>query len=232
VKVAWQTIAEAEKLDHPISFCIALIYAVPIFTWNGEWETAGALIDKLIVHAKKHMLGPYQAVGQGLKGELLVKRGEANAGIVLLCECVGVLRSGHHQILNSVFLTALAEALTLLGKFDEAQAAIDEASSKGAEFFDAPEILRIRGNLLASMPGADVVEAEETLQGALDCARRQGSLGWELRIATTLARLFLRQGRQDEARRLLGEVHARFTEGFHTADYAEAGRLLADMDQA
>jgi predicted ATPase len=232
VTVAWQTIAEAEKLDHPISFCIALIYVAPIFTWNGEWETADALIGKLIVHAKRHMLAPYQAVGKGLKGELLVKRGEASAGIVLLYECVDALRSGHHQILNSVFMTALAEGLTLLGRFDEAQVAIDEASLESTEIFDAPEILRIRGLLLALLPRPDLAQAEDNLQRSLDCAQRQRSLSWELRTATTLARMLLQQGRKDEARCLLREVYVRFTEGFHTADYNEAGRLLAKMHPA
>jgi predicted ATPase/DNA-binding winged helix-turn-helix (wHTH) protein len=229
VTVAWQAIDDAEKLDHPISFCIALIYAAPIFTWNGEWDIAGELIEKLIVHAAKHMLGPYHAVGKGLKGELLVKRGEAEAGIELLCECMDALRSDHHQILNTVYIAALAQGLAAVGKFHEALATISGAASRSMEIFDAPEILRIQGDVLASMPQPDFAQAEENLRSSLDCARRQRALSWELRTATTLSRLLLRQGRQDEARRLLGDVVARFTEGFHTVDYTGAAHLLAEL---
>jgi predicted ATPase/DNA-binding winged helix-turn-helix (wHTH) protein len=232
VKVAWQAITDAERLDHPISLCIALIFAAPVFTWNGDWQTADELIDKLIVYAKKHMLAPYLAVGKGLKGELLVKRGEPCAGVTLLCECLAVLRSGQHHMLNTVFMTALAEGLTAMGEYDEALVLIGEAAAKGIERFDSPEILRIQGHLLASVQPPNVAQAEENLRRSLECARRQQSLGWELRSATTLSRLLFRQGRQDEARRLLGDVHARFTCGFHTADYIEAGRLLAEMQPA
>jgi predicted ATPase len=232
VKVAWQAITDAERLDHPISLCIALIFAAPVFTWNGDWQTADELIDKLIVYAKKHMLAPYLAVGKGLKGELLVKRGEPCAGVTLLRECLAVLRSGQHHMLNTVFMTALAEGLTAMGEYDEALVLIGEAAAKGIERFDSPEILRIQGHLLASVQPPNVAQAEENLRRSLECARRQQSLGWELRSATTLSRLLFRQGRQDEARRLLGDVHARFTDGFHTADYIEAGRLLAEMQPA
>jgi predicted ATPase len=54
-------------------------------------------------------------------------------------------------------------------------------------------------------------------------------LSWELSTAVTLARVLLRQGRPEQAQGLLDDVVARFTEGFHTFDYREAGRLLAKL---
>ncbi|MBV8125462.1 MAG: transcriptional regulator, partial [Paucibacter sp.] len=149
-EMAWQTITEAQQLDHPISYCIALIYAGPIFIWNGDWDTAEALIEQLITHAGKHMLGPYQAVGQGLKGQLLVARGQAGAGVALLRACLDTLRSGQHQILNTVFMASLAEGLLALGELQAAQQTIDQAAAAGGGTFSAPEIVRIK-NMLAAL---------------------------------------------------------------------------------
>jgi hypothetical protein len=64
---------------------------------------------------------------------------------------------------------------------------------------------------------------------SLDIARRQAALSWELRTATSLARLWREQHRTREARELLADVHGRFTEEFQTADYARAGALLVNL---
>jgi predicted ATPase/DNA-binding winged helix-turn-helix (wHTH) protein len=229
VAVAWQAIDGAEKLDHPISLCIALTYTVPIFIWNGDWEIADELIDKLIVHSTKHMLGPYHAVGKGLKGELLVRCGDPKAGIDILNECMDSLLMNHHQIQRTVYLAALAQGLAAIGKFQQALETIGRAVSGSMEVFDAPELLRIQGDILASMPQPNLVQAEKCLRRSLDYARRQGALSWELRTATTLGRLLLRQGRRDVAQRLLCDIVARFTNGRHTIDFIAAQELLTEV---
>jgi predicted ATPase len=68
--------------------------------------------------------------------------------------------------------------------------------------------------------------AEASLIGALDHARQQSALGWELRSAIALSRLWADHGRGDDARALLAGVYERFTEGFGTADLSEAERQL------
>ena len=89
------------------------------------------------------------------------------------------------------------------------------------------ELLRIRGEiaLLDTATGAAVV-AEQDFMAALDWARRQRALSWELRSATSLARLRRDQGRIAEARNLLSRLYGRFTEGFATADLKAAKALL------
>ena len=64
---------------------------------------------------------------------------------------------------------------------------------------------------------------------SLDWARRQGALSWELRAATSLARLWHEQGRTADARALLMPVYDRFTEGFDTADLKAARALSGDL---
>jgi predicted ATPase len=93
------------------------------------------------------------------------------------------------------------------------------------------ELLRIKGELLLVRDELKAaVAAEEHFRHALDWARRQHALSWELRGATSLARLWHRQHRTSHARKLLAPVYARFTEGFGTADLIAAKTLLASLD--
>ena len=71
--------------------------------------------------------------------------------------------------------------------------------------------------------------AEQSFHRALDMARRQGALSWELRSAMSLARLWRGQQRASQARQLLAPVYRRFTEGFETADLIAAKSLLASL---
>ena len=91
------------------------------------------------------------------------------------------------------------------------------------------EVHRLKGELLLELPAPDQAEAEAALLGALEVARRQGAKSWELRAATSLARLRQQQGRSKEARALLGPVFDWFTEGFDTQDLRQARTLLDEL---
>jgi predicted ATPase len=91
------------------------------------------------------------------------------------------------------------------------------------------EIHRLRGELTGRLPHPDPAKAEESFRTALAIAREQGTRGYELRAATSLARLWREQGRQGEARDLLAPVYEWFTEGFDTQDLKEAKALLAEL---
>jgi predicted ATPase len=75
----------------------------------------------------------------------------------------------------------------------------------------------------------DLAKAEDSFRTALVIAREQGTRGYELRAATSLARLWADQGRQGEARELLAPLYSWFTEGFDTADLKEAKQLLDEL---
>jgi predicted ATPase len=88
-------------------------------------------------------------------------------------------------------------------------------------------LLRVKGELLLSqgVQGA-AAAAEDHFRRALDWARRQGALSWELRAATSLARLLRDRGRSVDAIAVLQSAYDRFTEGFDTADLKAAKALL------
>jgi len=130
------------------------------------------------------------------------------------------------------YLTLLAEALALAGKIKEGLAALDDALAtaavSGARGWDA-EIHRLHGELTSRLPYPDLAKAEESFRTALAIAREQGTRGYELRAATSLAQLWREQGRRGEARDLLAPVYGWFTEGFNTPDLKDAAKLLSEL---
>jgi len=94
-----------------------------------------------------------------------------------------------------------------------------------------PEFMRLRGELLLLQTApATTKPSEDLFRQALDLAHQQEALSWELRAATSLARLLSNQGRHAEAIVCLQSVYDRFTEGFDTADLVAAKRILEDTD--
>ena len=105
--------------------------------------------------------------------------------------------------------------------------ALDFVEKTGERYCEA-ELYRLQGEL--QLMQADEVTAEASFHRAIAVARRQQAKSWELRAAISLARLWQRQGKADEAHRLLGPIYEWFTEGFDTPNLKEAGMLLANSD--
>src|SRR5262249_26994555 len=127
------------------------------------------------------------------------------------------------------FWTMLADAYGHLGHTEDGLQALAEAYTlveQHEERWWEAEIHRLRGVLLLRQPGAPQTEAEAWFQRALDVARCQGAKSLELRAPMSLSRLWQQQRKRQEARDLLAEVYAWFTEGFDTADLQEAKALL------
>jgi len=114
-----------------------------------------------------------------------------------------------------------------------AQAALAASLQRG-DLNDLPEVQRTIGVLSIPEQGRDAgssATAERWFLEAIETARRQGALSFELRATIDLARLWARQGSCDKARDRLSEVYSRFTEGFDTGDLKEARALLEDLPQ-
>ncbi len=229
---ARQSIKEAAQRDHPVTMCLSLIYTVRVFLWAGEFTEAQENIERLIARAIKYALGPYHALGLALNGECLIEQRQAGAGVELLRGAMATLQSGHKYILAGSFRRALAQGLMRCEAFDDARAAITEAMAWAEQDegkFDMPNLLRARAEILLAGPRPDGAAAEESLLRSLELAREQSALGWELRAAIPLARLWARHGHADRARDMLAGIYQRFDEGFETADLKTARRLLADL---
>ena len=131
-----------------------------------------------------------------------------------------------------LYLASLARIQAVAGKKQAALDILDEAEAASAaadEHWISPEISRLAGEMLLA-GAADDAGAERKFTTALAIAREQGAKLWELRAATSLARLRYNQGHQANARDLLAPIYGWFTEGFDTPDLKEARVLLKALN--
>ncbi len=175
-----------------------------------------------------HALARWRAFGLGYQGMLVIRRGDLSTGLRLLRAAFDEPAAA--EAAARFFALPMAEALGRAGQIADGLAVIEEAivrSERGEERWATAELLRVKGELLLLQgePGA-AAAAEDHFRQALDWARRQGALSWELRAATSLARLWRDQDRSFDARALLQPVYGRFTEGFGTGDLKAAKALL------
>jgi tetratricopeptide (TPR) repeat protein len=227
--LARQTVSEAAQMDHPVTLCIALIWAVSVFLWSGDLESAEENIDRFIAHAQSRSMGPYLAVGRGVKGELAIQRGDAKSGVESLKQCLDDLHAARYELLTTPFNISLIQGLLTIGRFDEGMSLMDETLrlvEANGDLVFMPELLRVKGNALLSLVESESGEAERCFRNSLEWSRRQGALAWELRTAIDLAKLLTNQKRSAEAEALLQPVLGRFEQGWDTADQKIARELL------
>src|SRR5581483_4107613 len=214
-QLAQQTVNEAAQMDHPITLCIALIWAVSIDLWSGDLDAADANIDRFIAHAESRSMGPYLAVGRGVKGELAIWRGDATNGVATIERCLQELHESAYELLTTSFNIELVHGYLALGKAEQSRQLITDAIDLVAQSGDhlyTPELLRMKGKVLLSQLQPDVAEAESLFSQSLELSRRTGAKAWELRTAIDLAQLLAERGRREHAKRLLQSA----LEGFVT----------------
>jgi predicted ATPase len=231
MRTATSNVEEAQASDHALSLCYALAEAAcPVALLVGDLATAEYLVAMLLDHSAKHALSLAHAWGRYLEGVLRIKRGDAVTGLQLLRTTFDELGETRFVLRYTAFLGVLAEGLIGAGQVAQGLVIIDEAlarSERNEERWCLAELLRIKGELVLLEGAAQAaVAAEDHFLYAFDWAHRQGALSWELRIATSLARLHHQQDRIAEARGFLAPVYDRFTEGFETADLQVAKALL------
>lgn len=232
METARQAVSEAMARGRPVDIIIALTFTTQVFLWAGERHEAADRVEAIIAHAIKYSFRPYHAVGLAMKGELMVEEGNATMGIRLLRGALATLEAERHSVLVTVFYRALAAGLARTGQFSEAILEIEkglELAQQRGGTFDLPDLLRARGEILLMAPDPDIAAAERSFLDAIELAREQFALGWELKAAIALARLWARDGRIGHARDLLGEVLSRFTEGFDTEDLLVASQLIEQL---
>ena len=232
IQASRSALDEAPTLEHPVSLCIATWTGGVLSLWVGDLAAAERLTAILLDHTEKHSLDSFHPFGLGFAGELSATRGNFVVGVRLLRACLDGLRETLHRTFYVVFLGGLAKALAAIGDVEEGLATIDEAlerAERNGEAWYMPELLRIKGEVLLSCREPNAIDAEDQFFQSLAWARRQGALSWELRSATSLARLWRDQARTKEAHELLAPVYDRFTEGFDTVDVKAAKALVESL---
>ena len=230
VEAAKYTIDEAARLEQPLSLSLAFVFTVPVFLWVGDWILAEHMIADFVDHAARHGFSSHHGVATGLNGELLIRRGDVATGLDHLRRSQAALHAIRYRMMSTVFGTAEALGLAQLNQFGDALRVIEHSIAEigERESFDMPEMLRVRGHILRCSDRS--VEAETCLQRSLDLSRKQGAVGWELRTAVTLGRLWLEADRAADARALVRPLYDRYREGLDTADLVSAREFLETLN--
>jgi predicted ATPase len=231
-RAADRALAYSRQLGHAHTLAYAFCLAGKAAVFARDVATACARSSDCVTLASEHGFPVWAAWGRILRGWADTQRGEATTGIAQIRDGMAAAEGAGTRLSTPFFLDLLAEALALAGKIEEGLAALDDALAKAAASGETgwnAEIHRLCGELTRRLPHPDPVKAEDSFRAALAIAREQGTRGYELRAATSLARLWREQGRRGEARDLLAPVYDSFTEGFDTADLKDAKRLLDEL---
>ncbi len=198
----------------------------------GRYEAAAAQTREVLALSEEKSAPHWRAFGMLNQGWLLALTDKAADAVPLISEGIAAYRATGSTNWIPLRLSYLALARGEIGQLDEAWRCIDEASTAIAltsERWCEAEVDRIAGEIILKTPAPDMAKAQAYFQRALDTARAQQAKSWELRAATSMARLWRSQGKRDVARDLLAPVYGWFTEGFDTIDLKEAKALLDEL---
>jgi predicted ATPase len=231
-RAADRALERSRELGHAHTLSHALCLAGMGAVFARDVATVYAYGNDCLALASEHGFAQWMAWGRILQGWADAQKGEVTTGIARIRDGLAAAEATGARAVTPLFLTLLAEALVLAGKIEEALVILDDALAKAAASGERgwnAEIHRLRGDLTARLPYSDPAKAEDSFCTALAIAREQGTRGYELRAATSLARLLHEQGRRTEARDLLAPLYSWFTEGFDTADLKDAKALLEEL---
>ncbi|MFM8320428.1 MAG: ATP-binding protein [Chloroflexota bacterium] len=234
-----QAVEQARRLHSTPGLGLALTIACETTVLLGDLTALQALADELLKLGTADELRIFRAYGLQFQGYTQVMTAEpgspqAQAGLALMQQGYGLWESTGTRSARGLWQAHLAEVALQAGQIEAGLDGIRQAlerSSGGGIGPPLAEIQRLQGEMLLQSGPPQPEQAEACFLQALETARRQSAHALELRAATSLAR-FWQPDRPGEARRLLQETCAWFTEGFETPSWRAAQALLADLAEA
>ena len=228
----------AHELSHPFSLAQALTYASLLHQLRREGKAAQDGAEAVIALSTEQGFPFWLMQGTVLRGWALAEQGQGEEGIRQLRGALAAWRATGAETWRPYSLALLAKMQGKVGQADEGLRVVDEAlaivENTEERHYEA-ELYRLKGELtlqeskVESQRSQVEEEAEACFQQALAIAQKQEAKSWELRAATSLARLWQQQGKVAEAQELLAPVYNWFTEGFDTADLKDAKALLEEI---
>ncbi len=228
-------VAEVVNAGHALQISVLLTqFACPVACLTGDLARLETYISHLLDYADRHGLAAWSARGKCWRALLRIRQGDVIAGSAALQLALQDFPGRGRAFQHVWFLGELAKAQADAGLHAQAEESIDLALKRadtGGEAWCVPELLRIRGHIFLSK--ALPTQAEAAFTQSLALAQQQDARSWELRTATSLARLWCEDGRRAEAAALLAPIVGNFDATVETEDLRDARTLLnAATDQA
>lgn len=221
----------AEKVANPFQTNIVLFLTTLLYRHMHEVKLIAASAERMLALDAQYGMLMARLEGIALQGWLQIKQGNFKAGIAQIRTCIDEYKQLNHTMFQTHRLGLLIEAQLKAGQLAAGAATLDEAfamsAHSGQRSWDA-ELYRLKGELLYAM-GASEAEVTLAYERAIQIAHQQSAKTLELRATMSLSQWLARQGRQAEARQLLAEMYAWFSEGFDTVDLKTAKTLLDEL---
>jgi predicted ATPase len=211
---------------------VAFDRATAVADFCREITTATAQVDQMLALGTEQGFLVYVAKGDFFRCRMLVEQGRPAKAIAPMGAALATLEANRDEDFVPLYLVQLATAHARAGHAAEGlnlvRRGLTRIEKTGERLFEA-ELHRLEGEILESSPIRDDAAALKCFRRAIAAAQKQGAKSWELRAATSLARLWRDQGKLADARDLLAPVYGWFTEGFETADLKDAKALLDEL---
>jgi DNA-binding winged helix-turn-helix (wHTH) protein/predicted ATPase len=239
-------LALAKDISHAESLVIANHFAAHVYQLRGETSLALERAETVIALSDEYGLELWSAFGRMNRGWARVEHGQVDDGIHELQRGLAAYEATGAKLFRTHFLGLLAQALGGAGRVEEGLTAVREAlalAQRTSDNSSAAELHRIHGELLiqsstdapdrgargsssVKTPPPVMSQADACFKQGLSIARQQDARSWELRIVTSLGRLYQRQAKRAAARQVVRETYNWFTEGHETADLKSAQALV------
>jgi predicted ATPase len=229
VQRSHEVVALARQLASPLYLSFALTWTAFLHLCRREEQASLERVEELFALSTERGLTQLLAISKLFHGAILAAQGGGQGSLTQMYEALDLHQSTGARLHRVCFYTLLAQACGQAQETESGLKALSMASALAEQteerYYEA-ELHRLKGQLLLQQSSANQSEAESCFHKALDVAQHQSARSWELRAATSLARLWQSQGKRQDAYDLLALVYNWFTEGFDTADLQDAKALL------
>ena len=218
----------ARELDHAPSLAQALWFTAELHQIRREPQKVQDTVTVVLPLLERHGSAVGVANATMLRGWARVMQGHIEEGLAVVREGLAAWRGTGSKFHFAYRLARAAEAHLVAGEIEDGLRLICEATDQSGDCWCAPELHRLKGDLLLKAGRRD--EVEVCLDQALKAAQEQGARLLELRAAMSLSRVLQAEGRRNEAQDVLAPIYTWFTEGLDTADLQQAKALLHQLD--
>ncbi len=227
---AEESLALASGLSSPLSLAFIQLLSAQLYQNLRLPAKTRELAEACIALCEEQAIQLERAWAECWYGWAVAELGETDRGLLHIRSALDTQLSIGARVAYGYCQAVLAEALWHAGRTEEGLHAVEDglhgSKQNGEPFYDA-DLWRLKGELLRSQN--KIPEAEGCLQTGIKVARQQAAKSLELRAATSLARLWQKHGKRNEAHQLMAGTYSWFTEGFDTADLRESALLLAEL---
>jgi predicted ATPase len=224
-----ECLRRAREQSHSYSLAYALAHGGTLCQFRRDIQLGRKLAEQGITLSSEQGFSYFLLAAKYTLGWALNQLSQTEEAITILRDATNASRAIGAQATRPHQLGLLAEALARANRADEGLAvlsdALAEVRSTREEYYEA-ELHRLRGELFLIQPRPNEDRAAAAFLQSLEVARHQHAKSWELRAATSLFRLKLKQGSSEQARQTLASIYGWFTEGFDTPDLQDAEALL------